>query len=174
MLFAAAVPPVLQALDRAGALLAGIVATDAPDAVLGARLVPGMFGAAGQLRTVTNFALRATFPLTGKPIPRGDFRDDACGLQGRIIFARAEIEGLQPGDFTGAETRVIRHRAGEADLEQAGAEYLHLFALPNLWFHLSMAYAICRQQGMDIGKADFDGWHSYPAGFRFPGQGEGT
>ena len=59
------------------------------------------------------------------------------------------------------------HRAGFAYLDQSAADYLHQFAIPNLWFHLSMAYAILRQAGADVGKADFDGLHSYPTGFAF-------
>jgi hypothetical protein len=58
---------------------------------------------------------------------------------------------------------MIAHRAGEADLVQDGATYLHCFAIPNLWFHLGMAYAILRTEGLSIGKADFDGWHRYCA-----------
>jgi hypothetical protein len=167
-LHAASVRPCLQALDRAGHLLGLVRASGAGVTILSARLVPGMIDAAGQFRTVAVFALRATFPLTGKPVPRGDFRSDAAGLAGRLAFARAEIEALTPADFAGAAARRITHRAGEAELTQDGADYLQLFALPNLWFHLSMAHAICRVQGLGIGKADFDGWHSYPPGFAFP------
>lgn len=69
--------------------------------------------------------------------------------------------------FQGAETRRIRHRAGFAQLDQPGAEYLQLFALPNFFFHLSMGFAVLRQGGIEIGKSDYDGLHDYPQGFRF-------
>jgi hypothetical protein len=74
---------------------------------------------------------------------------------------------LEPAAFAAAESRRIRHRAGFADLDQTGAEFLHLFGLPNFMFHLSMGFAVLRQRGLDIGKADFDGLHEYPHGFRF-------
>ncbi|WP_232461250.1 DUF1993 family protein [Cellvibrio sp. PSBB006] len=35
------------------------------------------------------------------------------------------------------------------------------------FFHLSMSYAIARQAGIPLSKADFDGYHSYPVGFSF-------
>jgi hypothetical protein len=38
--------------------------------------------------------------------------------------------------------------------------------MPNFLFHASMAFAILRANGIEIGKADFDGLHDYPPGFR--------
>lgn len=37
----------------------------------------------------------------------------------------------------------------------------------NFFFHYSMVYAIARQAGVPVGKADFDGYHLYPHGFSF-------
>jgi hypothetical protein len=38
-----------------------------------------------------------------------------------------------------------------------GQPYLVTFALPNFYFHLSIAYAILREVGVDLGKRDFMG-----------------
>jgi hypothetical protein len=38
-----------------------------------------------------------------------------------------------------------------------GQAFLTGFALPNFFFHASMAYALLRQGGVDIGKMDFLG-----------------
>jgi hypothetical protein len=38
-----------------------------------------------------------------------------------------------------------------------GRDYLSLFVLPNFYFHLSVAYAILRQCGVELGKRDFLG-----------------
>ncbi len=46
-------------------------------------------------------------------------------------------------------------------------EFLHLYGLPNFFFHLTMGYAALRAAGVRLGKADFDGFHSYPDDFRF-------
>ena len=146
-----------RALQRAGALLAR-----ADAAALALRLAPDMFDAGGQLRTVAGFALRAVLPLTGRPVP-----DLPADLALRLAAARAALAPLTPDDFAGAAARRLRHRAGFADLDQSAADYLHLFALPNLWFHLAMAYAAMRAGGLPLGKADFDGLHEYPQGFRW-------
>lgn len=155
-MYQASVPVALQALDRAVALL-----DHATPEMLAARLHPGMFSCAEQFCTVASFALRATFPLAGKEIPELSDDDPRAAL----IAARDTLTALDPKDFEGADTRRISHRAGFADLDQSAQDYLQHFALPNLWFHLSMAFAILRQQGAEIGKADFDGLHAYPAGF---------
>jgi len=63
--------------------------------------------------------------------------------------------------------RAIVSFAGDA-LPLAGGDYYLLYAVPNFFFHLTMVYAIARQAGVPIGKADFDGFHAYPPGFRFP------
>lgn len=167
-LFAAAVPPARAALARAGGLLDRVAASGRRDELLAARLAPDALPCGAQLRTVAGFALRACLPLAGHPLPQADFAADSLGLAARLAWADRLLAGLSPGDFAGAEARLIRHRAGFADLEQSGADYLHLFAMPNLWFHLAQAHAILRSGGLAVGKADFDNLHDYPAGFRWP------
>jgi uncharacterized protein len=164
VMFSAAVPPALQALERANALLQR---PDVGPNELAARLAPDMFDCASQLRTVAIFALRATWPLTNRDPEQKQFEASPYGLRARIGHAQGQIGLLTKADFEGSETRQITHRAGFADLTQTGADYLHLFALPNLWFHLSMAYATLRASGVPLGKADYDGLHSYPPGFSF-------
>ena len=36
-----------------------------------------------------------------------------------------------------------------------GRQYLSTFVLPNLHFHASIAFALLRHQGVEIGKRDF-------------------
>jgi uncharacterized protein len=118
---------------------------------------------AGQhLATAAGFALRAACPLAGREVP-----DLPQALAPRLAVVRATLGAMRPEEFLGAENRIILHRAGFADLEQGAADFLYLYAAPNFFFHLTMGYAALRQAGMDLGKADFDGFHSYPADFRF-------
>ncbi len=156
-MFAASVPVALQALDQAQVLLG-----KTPPALMSARLAPGMFDLSEQFGIVAGFALRATYPLIERDVPELD--GDAAN---RLAQAQTFLHNLTEADFEGAETQQITHRAGFADLTQSGEDYLKHFALPNLWFHLSMIYAILRANGVDVGKADFDGLHTYPDGFVF-------
>jgi hypothetical protein len=43
------------------------------------------------------------------------------------------------------------------DIPFTGNTYVHGFAIPNFFFHLSMAYALLRMKGVPVGKLDFLG-----------------
>lgn len=120
------------------------------------------FTASQHFATAAGFTLRITCPLAGREVP-----DLPSALSPRLAVARATLGAMKPAMFEGAESRIIRHRAGFADLEQPASEFLLLFGLPNFFFHLTMGYAALRAAGVPLGKADFDGLHQYPADFRF-------
>lgn len=155
-MYQASVPVLRHYLSR----ISDIVAVAGPDA-LDAQIAD-TFPARQQFATAAGFALRIACPLAGREVP-----DLPEALGPRLAVARAMLGGMTPGEFEGAEARVIRHQAGFAVLEQTGVEFLHLYGLPNFFFHLTMGYAALRLAGVPLGKADFDGFHSYPADFRF-------
>lgn len=155
-LYAASVPVFRHYLAR----VQDMAERAGPEA-LAARIADA-FPAGQQFATAAGFALRATCPLAEREMP-----DLPQGLAPRLAVVRATLGAMRPEEFLGAESRLIRHSAGFADLEQTGAEFLHLYALPNFFFHLTMGYAALRQAGMALGKGDFDGFHHYPADFRF-------
>lgn len=155
-LYLASVPVFRHYLSR----VAGMVEKAGVDG-MAAQIGDG-FTASQHFATAAGFAVRTVYPLAGLEIP-----DLPQALAPRMAVARAHLGAMKAADFEGAEERIIQHRAGFADLEQSGADYLHLFGLPNFFFHLTMGYAALRQTGIDLGKADFDGLHWYPADFRF-------
>ena len=142
------------------AQVAGLIERAGPDGL--AAQIGDSFPAGQQFATVAEFAVRTVYPLAGLDIP-----DLPQALAPRMAVARAHLGAMKAADFEGAEDRIIQHRAGFADLEQTGAEYLYLFGLPNFFFHLTMGYAALRQAGVALGKADFDGQHWYPANFSY-------
>jgi uncharacterized protein len=155
-MYQASVPVFRHYLSR----VSDIVAVAGPDA-LDAQIADS-FPARQQFATAAGFSLRVACPLAGREVP-----DLPQGLGPRLAVARALLGAMTPAEFEGAETRVIRHRAGFAELEQTGAEFLHLYGIPNFFFHLTMGYAALRAAGVRLGKADFDGLHAYPTDFHF-------
>ena len=155
-MYQASVPVFRHYLSR----VSDIVAVAGPDA-LDAQIADS-FPARQQFATAAGFALRIACPLAGREVP-----DLPQGLGPRLAVARALLGAMTPAEFEGAETRMVRHRAGFAELEQTGSDFLFLYGLPNFFFHLTMGYAALRAAGVPLGKADFDGFHSYPSDFRF-------
>ena len=155
-LYTASVPVFRHYLERVSV----IVERAGPEA-MGARIADA-FPAGQQFATAAGFALRVACPLAGRAVP-----DLPAALGPRLAVARAVLGAMGPAEFEGAEARVIAHQAGEAWLEQDGATFLHLYGMPNFFFHLTIGYAALRAAGVALGKADFDGFHDYPPGFAF-------
>lgn len=133
-----------------------------PASLLDARLAPDMLPFSLQVEIATQFTLRACAPLAGMDVP--PFGEKARGfgdLSARIARAIAFLCGIEPEHMRGAETRTCTSQAGDALVSLAGKEFLLHYAMPNFFFHLCAAYAILRQQGVAVGKADFDGLHAY-------------
>ena len=155
-LYTASVPVFRHYLAR----VQGMVELAGP-AALTAR-VADAFPAGRQFGVAAAFALRVACPLAGREVA-----DMPQALAPRLAVVRATLGAMRAEVFQGAEARRIRHRAGFAELEQSGEEFLYLFGLPNFFFHVAMGYAALRGAGVALGKADFDGLHSYPDDFRF-------
>ncbi|QTN27264.1 DUF1993 domain-containing protein [Rhodoferax sp. AJA081-3] len=166
-LFQASVPVFVRYLGRLQHLLARAqehaALTDMPEQVLlDAALAPDMLPFATQVEVACNFTLRATFPLAGLPIPPyGAFERSFAGLQQRLLRAELLLDELDPAAFDAAPARTIQAEAGQATHTMTASEYLLHYASPNFFFHTTAAFAILRQQGVPVGKADFDGYHAY-------------
>jgi len=162
-LYTASVPVFQRYLGRLGGWLDQAEAQRGA-AVLDARLAPDMLPLRMQVVVTANFTLRTAFRLAGQPVPAfGEWPDGFGGLRSHLAHASSLLQTLSPAQFADAATRVITSDAGEAVLQLDGATFLHQFALPNFFFHVTAAYAILRQQGVPLGKADFDGFHRYTA-----------
>lgn len=155
-LYTASVPVFRADLARVQAMVEA-----AGPALLTAR-VADAFPAGQQFATAAGFALRVACPLAGRAVP-----DLPRALAPRLAVVRATLGAMRPEEFAGAEGLRIHHKAGFAELEQSGEEFLYLFGLPNFFFHITMGYAALRGAGLALGKADFDGLHLYPDGFQF-------
>ncbi len=162
-LYHASVPVFERYLRQLRALLDKAESHPDAQALLTARIAPTMLAFAVQVEVTANFAVRACAPLAGRPErDSGEFAPTYAGLRERIDHVLGFLGALTPGQFDGAAKRRISDPAGEAIVTLPGREFLLEYALPNFFFHMTCAYAILRQGGVRIGKADFDGFHLYP------------
>jgi uncharacterized protein len=165
-LFEACVPVLLRYLDSLDRILVAVDSLGPGQAprVLATCLAPDMLAFAKQVETAAYFALRTAYPLAGRSVPAFSSCDPTVsGLRSRIVETAMLLKAFGPQDFIGAESRTISDRAGLALVELPAARFLSEYALPNFFFHVNMAYAIARMQGSPLGKADYDGFHSYAA-----------
>ncbi|QGZ40394.1 hypothetical protein IP92_03258 [Pseudoduganella flava] len=138
-----------------------------PD-ISGNRLHPDMFPLLQQARTAISFALRACCPLAGREIVSfGDGEYNYENIYAELAAAIQYLAAIPPEEYGDLGARTIDTAAGFADLRMNGWDYYLTYCLPNFCFHYSMVYAIARQAGVPIGKADYDGFHKYPLGFSF-------
>jgi hypothetical protein len=129
-----------------------------PQVFLGARLAPDMFPLTRQVQIACDFCKGTMARLGGVENPRmEDTETSFAELKARIAKTRAFVEGVAESGFAGAEDREIAFQAGPNQMQMQGLPYLLGYALPNLYFHMSMAYAILRHNGVDLGKRDFLG-----------------
>ena len=127
-----------------------------PEAILRDRLYPDMAPFTRQVQIASDTAKGAAGRLSGTDIPSSEatFAD----LHGRIARTLDFIEGVPEAAFEGAEGREVVMRAGTPrETRMSGQGYLELFVLPNLHFHVAIAYAILRHRGVEVGKRDYLG-----------------
>ncbi|HTQ36391.1 MAG TPA: DUF1993 domain-containing protein [Steroidobacteraceae bacterium] len=133
-----------------------------PNAILQSRLAPDMFTFTRQIQICSDNAKGAAARLAGMTPP--SFEDNEASfaeLKARVAKTIAFLESVPAASFAGAEDRPIKLMLGppgkQTERNFTGLDYLMGFATPNVYFHYSMAYALLRHNGLDIGKKDYIG-----------------
>jgi hypothetical protein len=126
--------------------------------LLGTRLYPDMLPFSFQIQVATDMAKGGAARLAGQEPPK--YEDDEttfAQLLDRIDRTIAYVESLDRKAFDGAEERsLVRPVRGEPHTF-TGLGYLQQIVMPNLYFHTTVAYALLRHGGVELGKFDFLG-----------------
>jgi hypothetical protein len=126
-----------------------------PDAMLEWRLIDDMKPLRFQAFVVINFSKRWPARVAGVEVPAEIAPDlDFAGVKAAIEDARAFLAGLKPEQFDGRDEVPHTENLGGIEPTLPLGQWLTGFATTNFYFHLSMAYAILRQRGVQIGKRD--------------------
>ena len=78
-------------------------------------------------------------------------------LMARIDKTIALVKSFTPDQIDGSEEKTITLNIPSRTLTFQGLPYLLDFVMPTIYFHVSIAYAILRHNGLEIGKLDFIG-----------------
>lgn len=158
-MYAASAPLFLRGLDVLDHLLDKAAASGIDEATLfEARLAPDMRPFPDQIRMAAFGPRGALGRLTGSEWPKTDDSETSIAeLKAMLVMTRDWVKSLPPAAFEGAAERKVEIRFPGVELDFHGAGYLTSFALPNFYFHVTMAYAILRHLGVELGKRDFLG-----------------
>ncbi|HEX4636664.1 MAG TPA: DUF1993 domain-containing protein, partial [Rhizomicrobium sp.] len=78
-------------------------------------------------------------------------------LQARVKKTIAFLRSLDRKSFAGSEGKEIVLKFPNTTFEFNGADYVGRFVLPNVYFHITIAYGILRNRGVKLGKPDYLG-----------------
>src|SRR3984893_1584659 len=122
------------------------------------RLAPDMQSFTYQVQSACDYVKSAAAWLSGQTPPRHEDNEQTIDeLRARIRKTVAFAESVQEAQYAGAADRKVGLSFAPPGKVLGGKDYLLQMTIPNVYFHVAMAYAILRHNGVDIGKMDFLG-----------------
>lgn len=126
--------------------------------LLNARLFPDMLPLTRQVQIACDTAKASAARLAEIEIPsHPDSEKTFAELQERIKKTITFLKTIKAKQIDGKEELKISYHQHGRDRNFIGLPYLLNWALPNLFFHITTAYAILRHNGLEIGKKDYLG-----------------
>ena len=126
--------------------------------LLHARLFPDMHPLVKQVQIACDTAKGAAARLAKLENPKHEDNEASfADLSARIQKTLDFVKSATPVAMAGAESRQIVLQFPTNTLTFTGLDYLTHFVLPNFYFHISVAYALLRNNGVEVGKRDFLG-----------------
>jgi hypothetical protein len=122
------------------------------------RLFPDMFPLARQVQITCDTAKGAAGRLAGVDVPKHEDNEaNLEQLKARVAKTLDFVKSVREAQLANAEARSIELKFPSATLKFTGLSYATDFVLPNFYFHISVAYALLRQAGVEVGKNDYLG-----------------
>ena len=125
------------------------------EALLQARLTEDMFPLHTQIRFSLDQVVTALKRLGGLHLASDDSdMTSFADARARIAAARALVDGTDPATWPASGDPVEFTLPNGMAFAMQAHEYMRDWTMPNFYFHTSMVYALLRQNGVTIGKAD--------------------
>jgi hypothetical protein len=119
------------------------------------RLVPDMFPLSRQLQVVISFARQWPERAAGlEPSPTLEGPTSVAELRQQATAAIEFLATLTAAQFEGRDEVPLTISLGQMEPTLPIGQWVTGFANTNIYFHLSMAYAILRSRGAPLGKLD--------------------
>jgi hypothetical protein len=125
--------------------------------LLKSSLAPDMKSFTYQVQSACDYVKAAAAWLSGQAPPKHEDNEQTVEeLRARIRKTVAFVATVKAPQYAGAADRRVSLSWAPGKV-LAGEDYLLQMTIPNVYFHLAMAYAILRNNGVDVGKMDFLG-----------------
>ena len=156
-IYDATIPPLIHMLGSLSTILSKGEAHGGIDPA-DARLAPDMLPLKAQVYIATDGAKGCGARLAGVEIPKfEDVETTFPELKARVAKTIAFLKALDRKSFAGAENKEIVLKFPNSTMEYKGGDYVNKFVLPNVYFHITVAYGILRNRGVALGKPDYLG-----------------
>jgi hypothetical protein len=158
-MYAITVPVFTRYLTNLDAVLAKAEANAAerkikPEVLPASRLAPDMLPLSFQVQSTTDRVKFLLARLTGQTPPSWEDNETTLEhLRARIQKALAYVATFSEADLDGKENGMVTLR----DKQVPALDHALHTAIPQIFFHLTAAYAILRHNGVPVGKGDFLG-----------------
>lgn len=121
------------------------------------RLAPDMLPFKTQICIACDAAKLCAARIGGLEAPKYENTENTLAeLITRIDNTLAWLQSVPSSALDGQEAKEITFPVGKTATRTLSAEdYLKTWALPNVFFHITTAYAILRHNGVALGKADY-------------------
>ena len=121
------------------------------------RLAPDMFPFRTQICIACDAAKLCASRISGIDAPKYENTESTLvDLVGRIDKTLEWLRTVPSEKIDGQDSKEITFTAGkELTRTMLAEDYLKTWALPNVFFHITTAYAILRHNGVDLGKIDY-------------------
>jgi hypothetical protein len=127
-------------------------------ALMNYRLAPDMYPFSKQVQIACDKARSVVARLAGLDVPRYDDDERSLAeLKVRIERSVAFIRSVPPDLIDGTEDKDIVLPVTGKETRCKGMQLLFGHSMPNVYFHVTSAYNILRQNGVAFGKRDFLG-----------------
>jgi hypothetical protein len=121
------------------------------------RLAPDMQPFTYQVQSACDYVKAAAAWLSGQTPPRHEDNEQTMDeLRARVQKTVAFAESVKEAQYAEASKTKVKLSWAPGKII-GGEDYLLQMTIPNTFFHIAMAYAILRHNGVDIGKMDFLG-----------------
>lgn len=80
-----------------------------------------------------------------------------AGFRELIADTASWLRNCEEDEVNGLMEKSLVFKAGEREIPFAADNFVLSFAVPNLYFHVTTAYAILRKHGVPLGKLDYLG-----------------